>query len=184
MKPRNNSLAVFRYQKLHKYEVIFYLSITYSPLIIMTSLHTLIYAPRSIALMANGVFTGLGLSMNFVSVPAIKASKDPLPSFVTTYNNAAKIAIISILTGTISHGICYYKTKQNKYLYASLLSFFSMPFTILAIAPVNNQLFALQKLGDDYDRQKVHALINKWNTLQAFRTITGAAAFAITVLYT
>lgn len=149
----------------------------------MTSLQTLIYAPRSIALFSTGVFTGLGFSMNLVSVPAIKASKDPLPSFVTTYNNASKVAMLNIFVGTAANAVCYYRTKNNKFLYASILTFFSFPFTLLMIAPVNNQLFAMQKLGDNYDRSKVQALINKWNCLQAFRTLTGTAAFVIGVFF-
>lgn len=149
----------------------------------MTSLQTLIYAPRSIALFSTGVFTGLGLTLNLVSVPAIKASKDPLPSFVTTYNNASKLAILNIFVGTVANAVCYHKTKNNKYLYASILTFLSFPFTLLVIAPVNNQLFALEKLGDNYDRSKVQTLVNKWNCLQGFRTVAGTAAFIINVFY-
>lgn len=149
----------------------------------MTSLQSLIYAPRSIALISNGVFAGLGISMNCVSVPAIMASKDPLPSFAKTYSNGAKVAVLNILIGTISNAVCYYKTKENRFLYASILTFLSIPITAILIAPVNNQLFALQKLGDNYDRAKVQALVAKWNRLQALRTITGTAAFIINVLY-
>lgn len=149
----------------------------------MTSLSTLIYYPRSIGLFANGVFSGVGLTMNFVSVPAINATKDPLPSFVRTYKNASKLAIASIFLGTAANAACYYRTNEKKFLYTTLLTFFSFPFTLLFIAPVNNQLFALEKLGEDYDRNKVYALIDKWNKLQALRTITGTAAFIINLVY-
>jgi uncharacterized membrane protein len=149
----------------------------------MTSLATLIYLPRSIGLFANGVFSGVGFSMNFVSVPAINASKDPLPSFVTTYNNASKLAILTIFVSTAANAVCYYQTKERRFIYSTALSFFSVPFTLLFIKPVNNQLFALQKLGDDYDRQKVRQLVSKWNKLQAARTIAGTAAFLINILY-
>lgn len=149
----------------------------------MTSLQTLIYAPRSIALISNGLFSGLGISLSFVGVPAIKASRDPLPSFIKTYNNGHIVAIFNILVGTISNAVCYYKTKENRFLYASILTFLSVPITAILIVPVNNQLFALQKLGDDYDRVKVQALLTKWNKFQTLRTISGTAAFVINVLY-
>ncbi|KAG2203370.1 hypothetical protein INT47_010068 [Mucor saturninus] len=149
----------------------------------MTSLSTLIYYPRSIGLFANGVFSGIGLTMNGVSVPAIKASKDPLPSFVKTYNNASKMAIASIFIGTAANAACYYRTNDKKFLYTSILTFVSFPFTLLFIAPINNQLFALQKLGDSYDRNEVYALMEKWNKVQAFRTIAGTAAFIINLVY-
>ncbi|CAO3648008.1 unnamed protein product [Mucor hiemalis] len=144
----------------------------------MTSLQTLIYAPRSIALISNGLFSGLGISLSFVGVPAIKASRDPLPSFIKTYNNGHIVAIFNILVGTISNA-----TKENRFLYASILTFLSVPITAILIMPVNNQLFALQKLGDDYDRVKVQALLTKWNKFQTLRTISGTAAFVINVLY-
>lgn len=149
----------------------------------MASLSTLIFYPRSIGLLANGIFSGVGLTMNLVSVPAIKASKDPLPSFVKTYDNASKLAIASIFLGTAANATCYYRTNDIKYLYTTILTFFSFPFTILFMAPVNNKLFALGKLGDGYDRNKVYTLINKWNKLQLLRTITGTAAFVINILY-
>jgi uncharacterized membrane protein len=149
----------------------------------MTSLATLIYLPRSIGLFANGLFTGIGFSMNLISVPAIRASKDPLPSFITTYNNASKVAVLSIIVSTVANAVCYYKTKERTFIYSTALSAFSFPFTLLFIKPVNNQLFALQKLGDDYDRKKVHDLITKWNKLQAVRTIASTAAFLINILY-
>ncbi|GAA5816471.1 hypothetical protein MFLAVUS_010000 [Mucor flavus] len=147
----------------------------------MTSLATLIYYPRSIGLLTNGFFAGIGLSMSFVSVPAIKASRDPLPSFIKTYKNASVLAVTNIFIGTAANAVCYYHTNSNKFLYAAVLTFFSFPFTVLCIAPVNNQLFAMEKLGDSYDRNKVNKLVEKWNTLQAFRTLTGIAAFVISI---
>jgi hypothetical protein len=149
----------------------------------MTSLQHMIYAPRSISLVATGVFTGMALTMNLVSVPAIKASKDPLPSFVVTYSNASKIAITSIVIGTVSNALSYYRTEKREFLYAAILTFVSIPITVFAIAPVNNQLFAMQKLGDDYDRKKVHALVNKWSKLHSLRFLATASAFLINILY-
>ncbi|KAI9366227.1 hypothetical protein BD770DRAFT_375681 [Pilaira anomala] len=110
----------------------------------MTSLATLIYYPRSIGLLANGIFAGLGVTLNCVGVPAIMASRDPLPSFIKTYNNASKIAISSILVGTAANAVCYYSTKRTKYLFVAVLTFFSAPFTVFFIAPVNKELFALE----------------------------------------
>ncbi|KAI9343002.1 hypothetical protein BD770DRAFT_398407, partial [Pilaira anomala] len=125
----------------------------------MTSLATLIYYPRSIGLLTNGIFAGLGVTLNCVGVPAIKASSDPLPSFIKTYNNGSKLAMTNIFIGTAANAVCYYNTKRTKYLYAAVLTFFSFPFTLLFIAPVNNELFALEKSGENYDRNKVSSLM-------------------------
>ncbi|KAG1032416.1 hypothetical protein G6F43_013776 [Rhizopus delemar] len=145
----------------------------------MTSLSTLIYYPRSISLLSSGIFAGFVLSVLYVSVPSIKASKDPLPAFVTTYGQGAKLAINILISSTAS-GYCYYKTKNLKFLYAALFSAFSIPFTAFFIAPINNQLFALQK-DDSYDINKVYGLVDKWAILHGFRAIAGTAAFIINV---
>ncbi|KAI7906282.1 uncharacterized protein BX663DRAFT_495884 [Cokeromyces recurvatus] len=147
------------------------------------TLHDLIYYPRTIGLFANGVFTGLGICMNFVSVPSIKATNDPLPVFYKTYSRASKIAILNIAVSTVCNAICYYRTSKINFLYASVLSFASAPFTLIFIAPINNQLFEMEKQGSSYDRKKVYALINKWDRLQYFRTISGTAAFILNLLY-
>ncbi|KAG1174672.1 hypothetical protein G6F70_004664 [Rhizopus microsporus] len=142
---------------------------------------TLIYYPRSIGLLSTGLFSGMTAAVSTISVPSIKASKDPLPTFVTTYKQGAKFAITTILTATVSNGYCYYKTKDNKYLYAALLAFFSGPWTAFVIAPVNNQLFALQK-DDSYNINQVNQLVDKWAVLHSVRAIAGAAAFLVSVM--
>ncbi|RCI06299.1 hypothetical protein CU098_013293 [Rhizopus stolonifer] len=148
-----------------------------------TSLYSLIYVPRSIALLSSGLFAGASISINYTNVPAIKASKDPLPVFVKTYKQGAKQAITEILVSTAAGAACYYYTHDKRFVYASIASFFSAPFTAFAIAPVNNQLFALEKQGDNYDRKKVYELVKKWNKLHAVRTCASIIAFLIHVLY-
>ncbi|CAO3677013.1 unnamed protein product [Rhizopus stolonifer] len=147
----------------------------------MASLNALIHYPRSIAVLSSGIFAGTSLSILYASVPAIKASKDPLPSFVVTYNKGKNIAIINILVSTIAYGYCYYETKEKKYLYSAILSFFSGPFTAFFIAPINNQLFALQK-EKSYDVDQVKKLVDRWQVLHAARFIAPAIAFAINVI--
>ncbi|CEP08027.1 hypothetical protein [Parasitella parasitica] len=149
----------------------------------MSFLTTLIYTPRSIGLLANGVFTGIGICMNFVCVPAIKASKDPLPVFYQVYKKASVIAIASIFVSTAANAVCYNRTKDIRFIYSTALSFLSFPFTVLFMRPVNNQLFAMEKEGDNYDRKKVGKHVTKWNQLQYVRTFAGTAAFIINILY-
>ncbi|KAI8642064.1 hypothetical protein BD408DRAFT_367093 [Parasitella parasitica] len=149
----------------------------------MSSLATLIYAPRSIGLLANGVFTGIGICMNCVCVPAIKSSKDPLPVFYQVYKKTSVIAIASIFVSTAANAVCYNRTKDTRFVYSTALSFLSFPFTVFFMRPVNNRLFAMEKEGDNYDRKKVETHITKWNQLQYFRTLAGTAAFIINILY-
>lgn len=149
----------------------------------MSSLATLIYTPRSIGLFANGVFTGIGICMNFVCVPAIKSTKDPLPVFYKVYEKTHVIAILSIFVSTAANAVCYYRTKDTRFIYSTALSFLSFPYTILFMRSTNNQIFAIEKEGSSYDRKKVDQLVTKWSKLQSIRTIAGTAAFVINVLY-
>ncbi|KAL9555764.1 hypothetical protein MBANPS3_002203 [Mucor bainieri] len=130
----------------------------------MSSLATLIYAPRSIGLFAN-------------------ASKDPLPFFRQVYTRTSQIARLSILVSTVANAVCYYRTKDTRFIYSTALSFVSFPFTILFMMPVNNELLAMDKEGANYDRKQVYQRVVKWNKLQYVRTLSGAAAFLINILY-
>ncbi|KAJ2727169.1 hypothetical protein GGI07_000053 [Coemansia sp. Benny D115] len=58
-----------------------------------------IYYPLASSLFSNGLFAGLGYTMNFVSVPCIKASPDPLNVFATNLEKAAKIGILTSIVG-------------------------------------------------------------------------------------
>lgn len=149
----------------------------------MSSLATLIYTPRSIGLFANGVFTGIGICMNFVCVPAIKSTKDPLPVFYKVYEKTHVIAILSIFVSTAANAVCYYRTKDTRFIYSTALSFLSFPYTILFMRHTNNQLFAIEKEGSSYDHKKVDQLVTKWSKLQIIRTTAGTAAFVINILY-
>jgi uncharacterized membrane protein len=148
----------------------------------MSTLSTLIYYPRSLALYANGAFVGLSLTMNLVTIPSIKSSKDPLPVFLNTYIRGSRLAIPSILVTSASNAVCYYHTKNPRFLYASILIAAVIPYTMLFIAPINNQLFALEKDGNNYDRKRVDQLLIKWNKRQYVRTIASSASFLLTVL--
>ncbi|KAI9486210.1 MAG: hypothetical protein EXX96DRAFT_548130 [Benjaminiella poitrasii] len=142
-----------------------------------------LYYPKTIGLISTGLFAGFSLCLNFVNVPSIRASKDPLPVFCKTYSNGARFAIVSIFIGAASNALCYYYTRKTNFLYSSLLMFAVPPFTIAAIAPTNNKLFAMESQGDNYDRKKVYDLVAKWNKLQWVRTTCGITAFLFRILY-
>lgn len=149
----------------------------------MSTLSSLIYYPRSISLFANGAFVGISICMNFINVPAIKASRDPLPVFLTTYKRGSKIAISSIIIASASNALCYYRTENLRFLYASLFTAAVIPYTLLFMKPTNNQLFALEKDGTNYDRKKVDQLVTQWDQRQYIRTAASISAFLLNILY-
>ncbi|KAI8364376.1 hypothetical protein BD560DRAFT_402928 [Blakeslea trispora] len=147
------------------------------------SLYSSISSPRTFALFGTGIFSGVTFSVSHTSVPAILASKDPLPVFIQTYNQGASAAIPLIAMSLVSNGICYYHLRDPRFIMSGCLSFLCLPITKLLIMPINNQLFAMEKLGSEYDREKVYQLVRKWSGMHALRTLSAFVAFAIHVLY-
>ncbi|CAO3595974.1 unnamed protein product [Absidia cylindrospora] len=141
----------------------------------------LVYA-RGISLVANGVFSGLGLTMNLVNVPCIKASNDPLPVFTTTYNRASKIGISTIVLSSLAHFYIYYKTRNQRALWCGILSAVSFPYTVLILRPINDELFSLAR-SKSTDYVRINQLVSAWDNRQWFRTITGGLAFLLNVFY-
>ncbi|KAI8367193.1 hypothetical protein EDC96DRAFT_543928 [Choanephora cucurbitarum] len=140
-------------------------------------------SPRTLALFTTGIFSGITFSIGYASVPAILASKDPLPAFIQIYKKGATIAMSTIAISAISNGACYYYLKDPRFIWSGFFSFLCIPITKFLIMPINNQLFAMEKLGDDYDRNKVYQLVKKWSSMHALRTVSAFVAFAIHALY-
>lgn len=124
---------------------------------------------------------GLGLTMNLVNVPCIKASSDPLPVFTTTYNNASKFAITNILMASLSHLYISYRTGSARALLCGALTLINIPYTLLFIKPTNDALFRLHRAGTKGNDKAILPLINKWNSRQWVRTILGTAAFLLNI---
>ncbi|KAI8333370.1 hypothetical protein BC941DRAFT_434520 [Chlamydoabsidia padenii] len=141
----------------------------------------LVYA-RGISLISNGLYAGIGLCINTVNVPSIKASNDPLPAFTSTYERGHKVALTNIALSSAAHFYIYYKTRNQRALWCGLLSVVSVPYTLLLLKPINDQLFALAHTRST-DFKQILELINSWGQRQWFRTIVGNLAFVLNVFY-
>ncbi|KAI7834708.1 hypothetical protein BX661DRAFT_175370 [Kickxella alabastrina] len=139
-----------------------------------------IYYPLASSLFANGIFAGLGCSMNFVSVPCIRASSDPLSVFATNLKKAAKIGIITSVVGGASHLYVWYRTGNPISLFNGILSFAIVPFTILFIKPLNDTMLRMHS-EKSKDSRKIAMLVDKWNSRQWVRTIAGTIVFVINI---
>ncbi|KAL1932671.1 hypothetical protein VTP01DRAFT_8349 [Rhizomucor pusillus] len=137
---------------------------------------------HSLAVAANGIFAGLGVSINFVVIPVLRALGYPAKGWAVTYDRGKYVAISTILVSSISHFYLYHKTGQSRALYCGLLSLVSAPYTALAMKPTNTRLQELEKSKVNVNMNESQALIEKWNMLQWFRTIVGNAAFALALI--
>ncbi|KAI9271501.1 hypothetical protein BDA99DRAFT_500250 [Phascolomyces articulosus] len=133
-----------------------------------------------VAATANGIFAGLGLTINFVTVPALRAAGYPVAGWAVTYKNGAKLAVSTILISSAMHFYKYYLTKETRSFYCGVASLFSAPFTIICMSSTNNRLHALNA-DPSHDKRQVVQLVEKWNKLQYARTIAGVVALGLTL---
>ena len=133
-----------------------------------------------VAAIANGIFAGLGLSINFVIIPTLRAVGHPVAGWATTYKYGSKIAISCIFISSAMHFYTYYLTGERRSLYCGIASFVSGPYTGIFMLGTNNLLHAAGA-NPSHDKKQVIQLIEKWNKLQYFRTIAGTVALILTV---
>ncbi|KAL0095804.1 hypothetical protein J3Q64DRAFT_1710891 [Phycomyces blakesleeanus] len=156
---------------------------------------------RSIALIGSGIYAGLGMSVDMLSVPSIKVAANPTSVFRQVYKGGAKLALSSIIISSGAYFYHYYKTRESRSLYLGLLILSNAPYTKFFIMPTNNRLFALDdavshdiktnhstavspaSLTSIYKTEQALALLNKWSKVQLYRTASGLVAFVVGILY-
>lgn len=138
---------------------------------------------RALCLFTSGMVAGVSTGITMISVPSIKASSDPLPSWKKLYKIGSKFVPAMIL---VTSGVAiklFLKTDDNRYLAVAGSNLVIIPYTLLFMKPTNDALFAIKdneykENGED----EVRKLIKSWATLQCGRTTLGLLGFAITIL--
>ncbi|KAI9492277.1 hypothetical protein BDB00DRAFT_829134 [Zychaea mexicana] len=138
------------------------------------------YHVQPIAATANGIFAGLGLTLNGVTIPALRVGGYPVASWAVTYKNGSKIGIATIFISSAAHFYTYYLTKNRRALYCGIASLISFPYTLIFMKPTNDRLHELNA-NPAHDQKEVVGLVEKWDKLQMFRTGAGLAALWLTL---
>ncbi|KAF7726632.1 hypothetical protein EC973_008596 [Apophysomyces ossiformis] len=133
-----------------------------------------------LAILGSGLFTGFALSINLISVPAIKATSDPLPSFAVTYHKGKVFAMTTFTIAAAGHFACYYTTRSAPHLWGGLFSLAPFPITIFMV-PTIKRLLGMQ--GKEYNKAVVLDLVSNWNAMHWIRTGCGVVAFLLSILY-
>ena len=129
----------------------------------------------SIALAAAGAFTGASLYLNYVEQPSrLKLSDDALikewePSDHRGFIVLAGLAILAGLSGFI----CYRELNDVRWLLGAMIALGSLPYTYLAIVPLNDRILAL--IGAE-GAHEARAAIRLWGLLELGQTAIGLAA--------
>lgn len=133
---------------------------------------------RPIAITANGIFAGLGLTITFAAVPALRAAGYSPRAWQALYRRGAVIGISTILVSSAAHFTTYYLTLDKRALWCGIISFISAPYTMIFMKPTNDRL---NLLADTSSKEDASQLVEKWTTLQSFRTWAGSLAFLLAV---
>lgn len=131
-----------------------------------------------LAVLCCGVFFGAALYITLVQHPAVLAAGAAFAGryFPPMYQRAAMLQGGSAVAGTVAALIAWLQGAGSSWLIAALLLFAVVPFTLVRMQSINDQLL---KLGPDADPSNTEQLLRQWGTLHAMRTVLSGLAFAI-----
>ena len=130
-----------------------------------------------LALTAAALFTGAAFYVNFVEQPARLTLDDRAlltqwkPAYKRGYAMQATLAIVGFVLGVLA----FWQTGPLAFLIGALLMLANWPWTLLAILPTNKILMATEPAAVG---PETRALLMKWNSLHAVRTVLGTLATA------
>ena len=128
-----------------------------------------------LALIVAALFAGAALYVNIAEQPARLGLDDQSllsewkPSYKRGFAMQAPLAIAGCLFGLIA----WWQTKELSFLIGAIAMIANWPWTLLGIMPTNNALMAIDPADTT---PQTRALIVKWGTLHAVRSVLGSLA--------
>ncbi|XP_065057920.1 uncharacterized protein LOC135685783 [Rhopilema esculentum] len=135
--------------------------------------------------LAQGLITGTAYYITMVEVPARLALDMPLavkswkPCFNGAKNSQIFWSTFSMLGGFIVYYLEYGTPKECiLWPIASAMVVSIVPYTLIGMMPLNNQLVETQKCIEKGDRW-IEGSLKKWGSLHAVRTVINLGAFGL-----
>jgi len=131
-----------------------------------------------LAIFCCGTFFGAALYITLVQHPAVLDAGTAFAGrfFPPMYKRAAVLQVVLAVTGTVASLIGWLQGAGAWWLIGALLLFAVVPFTLVRMHSLVEQLL---KLGPDADASLAERLLREWGTLHAVRTLLSGLAFAI-----
>jgi anthrone oxygenase-like protein len=131
-----------------------------------------------LATLCTSLFAGAALYINLVEHPARMgletqiAARQWAPSYKRATWMQAPLALVSFLSGVVA----WFMGAGVGWLVAAVLIGAVVPFTFIAIMPMNHRLLAP---GRDLGSAETRALLEHWGTFHAVRTVLSLGASMI-----
>jgi hypothetical protein len=128
-----------------------------------------------LALAAAAIFTGAAFYVNVAEQPARLTLDDRalLTEWKPAYKRGAAMQAPLALIGFLLGMLAWWQTAHPGFLIGAILILAPWPWTMIAIKPTNDALLATAL---DQAGPSSRALIVKWGTVHAARTVMGALA--------
>lgn len=132
-------------------------------------------ALQFVAVLAATLFAGAAVYINVAEHPARIECGTAIAAtvFGPSYRRAAVMQVFLALVATAAGVAAWLIGAPLPWLFGALLIFAVVPFTLLAIRPVNNQLLDPEL---DLTSDVVHCLLRRWGRLHAVRSILALAS--------
>lgn len=130
-----------------------------------------------LALIASAIFAGAAFYINFAEQPARLMLDDRalLTEWKPAYGRGAAMQAPLALIGFVLGMIAWWQIGRVAFLIGAILMIAPWPWTMLVIKPTNDVLLATEP---DKAGPQSRALIVKWGTIHAMRTVLGGLATA------
>lgn len=132
------------------------------------------------AILVAGLFAGAAVYINFVEHPARMAldTRNAARQWAPSYARATRMQAPLAVLGLFLCVCAWWQDRGTAWLAAGLLLGAVVPFTLIVIMPTNRKL---QEATRDFDSAETRALLERWNTLHAVRSVLGLTSFVVMV---
>jgi hypothetical protein len=130
-----------------------------------------------LALVAAAMFTGAAFYVNVAEQPSRLMLDDRalLAEWKPSYKRGAAMQAPLALIGFLLGMLAWWQAAHPGFLIGAIMILAPWPWTLIAIKPTNDALLAT---ASDQAGPSTRALIVKWGTIHAVRTVLGALATA------
>jgi uncharacterized membrane protein len=128
-----------------------------------------------VATLASGLFAGAAVHINLVEHPArMQTGTGPaLRVFAPSVTRATVTQVTLIVTGFLGSLAAWRASSDARWLIGGGLLMWIIPFTVLAVLPINKRLLDPETVND---LDLAEDLLRRWGRLHAVRSVSGLAS--------